>query len=212
MKILLADDHEVMRFGARDLLERRPDWVVCAEASDGRQAVALASQHTPDVAVLDATMPVLGGVEATRQIRVVSPSTEVMIFTMHDSEQLAREAVAAGANAYVLKFDSGSELVAGVEALVEHRTFFSRGMSRGGSLGAIDARPRPATEASRLTPREREILQLLAEGKSNWCVATILGISINTVATHRERIMRKLDLQSIVELVHYAVRNHLVAP
>ncbi len=211
MKILIADDHEVVRRGVNDLLESRPGWVVCGQAADGRQAVALASQLAPDVAVMDATMPELGGIEATRQIRAVSPSTEIMIFTVHDSEQLARDALAAGANAYVLKSDSGCEVMAGVEALAEHRRFFSRGMSRA-SLEKSCSRPRPATEALRLTPREREILQLLAEGKSNWCVATILAISIKTVETHREHVMRKLRLESIVELVHYAVRNHLVSP
>jgi DNA-binding NarL/FixJ family response regulator len=211
MKILLADDHDVVRRGAHDLLESHPGWQVCAEATDGRQAVALASRLAPDVAVLDATMPELSGLEATRQIRAVSPSTEILIFTMHDSEQLARDVLAAGAHAYVLKSDAGGELIAGVEAVAEHRTFFSRGMSRA-SLAKTGGRPSPATEAERLTPREREILQLLAEGKSNWCVGTILGISIKTVETHRERVMRKLALESIVELVHYAVRNHLVTP
>jgi len=210
MKILLADDHEVVRRGTHHLLEARPGWVVCGEAADGREAVALASRLLPDVAVLDATMPELGGIEATRQIHAVLPATEIMIFTVHDSEQLASDALAAGANAYVLKSDASSELLAGVEALAEHRRFFSRGMSHA-CLGKATGRPRPA-EASRLTPREREILQLLAEGKSNWCVATILGISVKTVETHRESVMRKLGLESIVELVHYAVRNHLVAP
>ncbi len=211
MKILIADDHEVVRRGVNEVLESHPGWVVCGQAADGRQAVALASQLVPDVAVMDATMPGLGGIEATRQIHAISPSTEIMIFTMHDSEQLARDALAAGANAYVLKSDSGCDLIAGVEALAEHRRFFSRGMSRA-SLGKTCGRPHAPTEALRLTPREREILQLLAEGKSNWCVATILGISIKTVETHRERVMQKLGLQSIVELVHYAVRNHLVSP
>jgi DNA-binding NarL/FixJ family response regulator len=211
MRILLADDHDVVRRGAQALLESHPGWMVCGEAVDGRQAVALASRLAPDVAVLDATMPGLGGVEATRQIRVVSPATEIMIFTLHQSEQIARDVLAAGARGYVVKSDAGAELIAGVEALAEHRGFFSRSMARA-SLGKTTGRPSPATEAARLTPREREILQLIAEGKSNWCVATILGVSIKTVETHREHVMRKLGLASVVELVHYAVRNHLVSP
>jgi DNA-binding NarL/FixJ family response regulator len=211
MRILLADDHDVVRRGAHELLESHPGWVVCGEAADGRQAVALASRLAPDVAVLDATMPELCGIEATRQIRAVSPSTGIMIFTLHDSEQLARDLLAAGARAFVLKSDSGSELIAAVEALVERRTFFSPGMWRA-AQGKTSGRPRTAMDTPRLTPREREILQLLAEGKSNWCVATILGISIKTVETHREHIMRKLRLDSVVGLVHYAVRNHLVTP
>jgi len=210
MKILLADDHELVRRGVRGLMECHDGWQVCAEAGDGRQAVALATRHAPDVAVLDATMPELGGIEATRQIHAASPGTEILIYTAHPSEQLARDAIAAGAHGYVLKSDPAHVLLAAVEALADHRTFFSAAISRACAVKR-DGRAR-AADLLRLTPREREILQLLAEGKSNWCVGAILGISEKTVATHREHMMRKLGLESIVELVHYAVRNYLVLP
>jgi DNA-binding NarL/FixJ family response regulator len=208
--ILVADDHEVMRQGVRGLLESEQDWCVCAQASDGREAVALAERNAPDVAILDLNMPELNGLEATRQIAKVSPATKVLIFTVCDSEDLAREVFAAGAHGYVLKTDAASDLISAVGALARGTSYLSARMSR--SRGDPRPRPIPPSQVARLTPREREITQLLAEGKTNWCVATILGISTKTVETHRGNIMHKLGLESIVELVHYAVRNRLVAP
>jgi DNA-binding NarL/FixJ family response regulator len=210
LQILLADDHDITRQGIRCLLEVEQDWKVCAEARNGRDAVALAASSAPDVAILDMTMPELNGVEATRQIARVSPRTKILIFTMHDSEQLARDALAAGAQGYVLKTDPARDLVDAVAALSGGARFLSGRVSkcrgeftrtRGGSANPLRS----------LTPREREITQLLAEGKTNWCISKILGISINTVETHRANIMHKLGLESIVELVHYAIRNDLVA-
>jgi len=212
LRILVADDHEVMRRGLRGLLESHRGWQVCAEAGDGHQAVALALELKPDVAVLDMSMPGLDGLEAARQIRRSTPSTEVLAFTAHDSEQLAAAARAAGARDCILKSEAATRLVAAIEAL-------------GGGQAPARAEPAPhAAKANpewrartqpprrRLTPREREIVALLAGGKSNWCVATILGISVKTVETHRANIMQKLDIESVVELVHYAIRAGLVAP
>lgn len=211
LEILVADDHELMRQGVKGLLEAEPNWRVCAQASNGREAVALAASVAPHVAILDLTMPELNGLEATRQILKVSPPTKVLIFTAHDSEQVAWEVLAAGAHGYVLKTDAAKDLVSAVAALAAGSPYLSVRMSRARS---DSARSQSGSRARvlPLTTREREIAQLLAEGKSNWCVAKILAISIKTVETHRGNIMHKLGLESIVELVHYAVRNQIVSP
>lgn len=212
LRILIADDHAVVRAGLRTLLESRNGWEVCAEAADGRDAVEKAAKLKPDVAVLDIGMPLLNGVEATRQILRCSPHTEVLILTMHESDDLVQQVVEAGARGYILKDDADRVLLAAVDALRLHKPYFSPRIS--GVLapeelsdGSGDA---TKTTRSRLTPREREILQLLAEGKSNKEVATILGISVNTAEAHRANIMLKLDVHSITELVVYAVRNKII--
>jgi DNA-binding NarL/FixJ family response regulator len=215
-KILLADDHEIVRRGLRALLDGRPEWAVVGEAETGREAVEMAREVSPDVAILDIGMPELNGFEATRQILKAAPQTEVLILTMHESEQIVREVLDAGARGYVLKSDAGRDLVAAVEALCQHRTFFSSKIAdmllhaylRPSQRGSSD--PEPAR--GRLTAREREIVQLLAEGKSNKEVAQALNISIKTAETHRTNIMNKLDLRSITALVRYAVRNNIVEP
>jgi DNA-binding NarL/FixJ family response regulator len=219
---LVADDHEIVRRGLKALLEAQPEWEVVAEAVTGREAVEKAKQTTPEVAILDVGMPDLNGLEATRQVLKALPSTEVLILTMHESEQIVREVLDAGARGYVLKSDAGRDLVAAVEALCQHRTFFSSKVSDmllNSYLRHADKSPDSglaavATESprSRLTAREREIVQLLAEGKSNKEVAAALNISIKTAETHRTNIMNKLDLRSITELVRYAVRNNIVEP
>ena len=213
VRILVADDHQVVRTGLRALLESKTGWQVCAEASNGREAVEKAGQLKPDVAVLDIGMPLLNGVEATRQIRKLSPQTEILILTMHDSELLIQEVLGAGAHGYILKDDADRNLVAAVDALRRHKPYLSPRVSdavsgAGGPLGegsGTSQNPR-----SRLTPREREIVQLLAEGKSNKEVAGFLGISVKTAETHRANIMLKLDFHSITELVRYAVRNKII--
>jgi DNA-binding NarL/FixJ family response regulator len=221
VRILVADDHEIVRRGLKALLEAQPEWEVVAEAVTGREAVEKAKQTTPEVAILDVGMPDLNGLEATRQVLKALPSTEVLILTMHESEQIVREVLDAGARGYVLKSDAGKDLVAAVEALCQHRTFFSSKVSDmllNSYLRHADRAPDSnlavATESprSRLTAREREIVQLLAEGKSNKEVAAALNISIKTAETHRTNIMNKLDLRSITELVRYAVRNNMVEP
>jgi len=212
VRILLADDHDVVRRGLRDQLSRHEGWEVCGEASDGREAVKLALKLEPDVVVLDLSMPDLNGLEATRKIRRDLPKTEVLIFTMHETEQLIREVLAAGARGYVLKSDAGRSLTNAVEALSHHKPFFTAKVSEA-LLDAFlksNSDPDEGSVFRTLTDREREIVQMLAEGKSNKEIATHLSISVKTVETHRATVMRKLDINSIVELVHYAIRNQLV--
>lgn len=212
VRILIADDHHVVRTGLRALLESKTGWQVCAEATNGREAVEQAGQLKPDVAVLDIGMPLLNGVEATRQIRKLSPQTEVLILTMHDSELLVQEVLEAGAHGYILKDDADRNLIAAVDALRRHKPFLSPRVSEAARKSALssDHGTAPGRSRGRLTPREREILQLLAEGKSNKEVAVGLGISVKTAETHRANIMLKLDFHSITELVRYAVRNKII--
>jgi DNA-binding NarL/FixJ family response regulator len=213
LRILVADDHPIVRAGLRTLLESRPGWQVCAEAGNGREAVEKAGKLKPDVAVLDISMPVLNGVEATRQLRKLSPETEVLILTMHDSEQMVQQVLEAGGHGYILKDDADRTLLAAVDALRRHKPYFSSRVSvsvAASRLRASDPRAPARRARGRLTQREREIVQLLAEGKSNKEVAGVLGISVRTAETHRANIMLKLDLHSIVDLVHYAVRNRII--
>jgi len=209
LRILIADDHAVVRAGLRALLESRPGWEVSAEAADGREAVEKASKLKPQVAILDIGMPLLNGVEAARRIRKATPQTEILILTMHESDDLVQQVVDAGAHGYILKDDADRVLLAAVDALRQHKPYFSTRVSSPRDSGDSPAEPsRPSR--SRLTPREREILQLLAEGKSNKEVASLLGISVNTAEAHRANIMLKLDLHSVTELVHYAMRNKII--
>lgn len=214
LRILLADDHDVVRRGLRDLLIAHEGWEVCGEATDGRQAVEMAISLRPNIAILDLTMPQLNGLDATRQIRKAAPNTEILIFTMHESERLIREVLAAGARGYLLKSEASQQIVAAVEALAEHKPFFSWKASETmlESFLAAAAADQGRSTTDPLTAREREIVQLLAEGSSSKKIASLLGISVKTVDTHRATIMRKLEAHSIVELVHYAIRNNLIQP
>jgi DNA-binding NarL/FixJ family response regulator len=214
LRLLLADDHDIVRRGLRDILEEHDGWLVCAEARNGREAVELALTHRPDIALLDLTMPELNGLEATRQIRKELPTVEILIFTMHETEQLVREVVFAGARGYVLKSDAAQHLVSAVEALALHRPFFTSRVSETILAGFLKAgrEPEEQTPGSVLTARERQIVQMLAEGQSNRDIADALVISTKTVETHRAAIMRKLGINSVVELVRYAIRNQLVLP
>ncbi len=211
VRILVADDHEVVRQGLRRLLEARPEWEVCGEAETGREAVEKASQLKPDIVVLDYSMPGLNGAEATRQIVARIPRAEVLILTMHGSEDLIRGALEAGARAYVLKSDASRDLISAVQALIEHKAF----LSSGASVPVLDGYLRgaqPSASQHVLTPREREILQLVAEGRSNKEIATTLKISTKTVEAHRANLMHKLGLTSVGALVRYAVRNQIIEP
>jgi DNA-binding NarL/FixJ family response regulator len=211
VRILIADDHELIRRGLVASLAERPDWTIVAEAADGRQACELAALHVPDIAVLDLTMPEMNGLDATRHIRASTPKTRILIVTAHESEQLIREVLDAGAMGYVLKSDAGRVLVQAVEALLDERPFFTSKVARfvlDGYLRSSEDTASPATVA--LSPRERHIVQLLAEGSNNKEVARTLQLSVKTVETHRSNIMRKMEFGSLADLVRYAIRNKIV--
>jgi DNA-binding NarL/FixJ family response regulator len=213
VRILVADDHDIMRRGLRQLLSSRPGWEVCGEAKTGREAVALAEQLKPEIIVMDISMPDLNGLEAARKIHKLFPKMGILILTLHFSDQLVFDIVEAGARAYIVKSDADKDLVSAVEALVSHRTFFTaraadmllNGFSKEKSIADPQAQLR-----NRLTAREREIVQLLAEGKSSKEVAVALGISVKTAETHRANIMRKLEMHSVSEVVRYAVKNQII--
>ena len=209
--ILIADDHDAVRKGLRTILESHPGWQVCEEASNGRDAVKLAIKSNPRIAILDLEMPELNGLEATRQIKKELPDTEVLIYTMYETDELIRKVVASGARGYVLKSDTGEDLIQGVEALLHHKSFLTSTASESILESFMRSNKQTASD-SVLTQREREIVQLLAEAKANKEIAARLNISVKTVETHRAAIMRKLGVNSIVELVHYALRNNLVGP
>jgi len=213
MKILIADDHELVRKGLRTVLETQPGWTVCGEAVNGRQAVELAIRLAPDVTILDVTMPELNGLEATRQIRKENSDAEILILTMHESEQLIGEVLAAGAHGYILKADTSRLLVSAVDSLARHKPFFTGKVSElilSGYLNRGNVPKDLAGPVQHLTAREREIVQLLVEGKSNKEVAVTLGISIKTVDAHRANVMHKLNIRSVTGLVRYAVRNKII--
>ena len=211
IRILLVDDHDAVRRGVQTMLESHPGWEVCAEASNGRTAVKLAQQLKPNIAVIDLELPDLNGLEATRQIKKELPEIEVLIYTMYETEELIRKVLAAGARGYVLKSDAGQHLTEAVEALSRHKLFLTPVASET-VLESFLKSTRHEREDSVLTNREREIVQLLAEAKANKEIASALCISVKTVETHRASIMRKLGINSIVALVHYAIRNNLVGP
>lgn len=212
-RILIADDHEVVRKGLVALLQQQPDWQVCGEATDGREAVDKAQQLQPDVVILDIGMPSLNGLEATRQILKTNPLARILILTLHDSDQVVRDVLNAGARGFLLKSDAARDLVAAVEALRRDKTYLTSkvaSMVLEGYLKGSTAPTLAPVSRNRLTPREREIVQLLAEGKSTKEVAVALGLSVKTAETHRSNIMRKLQLHSVSDLVLYAVRNNIV--
>lgn len=212
-RILVADDHEVVRRGLCALLRNQPEWEVCGEAGDGREAVEKVLTLKPEVVILDIGMPNLNGLEATRQILKTNPRIKVLVLTLHDSDQVVQEVLNAGARGFLLKTDAARDLVAAVEALRRGKTYFTpkvAAMVLDGYLRRENgtAPERPARR--RLTPREREVVQLLAEGKSSKEVAVVLGVSVKTAETHRSNIMRKLELHSVSDLVLYAVRNNII--
>jgi DNA-binding NarL/FixJ family response regulator len=209
VKILVADDHEVVRSGLRAVLEARAGWQVVAEAADGREAVRQAIATSPNVVVLDYSLPVTSGVEATREIRAKLPRTEVLIFTMHDSDALVREVLEAGARGYVLKSDGQRYLLAAVESLAAHRPFFTGRVSE--ALLEVYFAKHDAHHDI-LTPREKSVIKLIAEGYTNKQISELLAISVKTVESHRAAAMHKLNLSSTAALVRYAIRNKIVEP
>ena len=212
LRILIVDDHAVVRRGIRALLESEQGFTVAGEATNGREAVEMARRLQPDVIVMDLTLPELNGLDAARQILKDSPRIEILVLTMHHSEELARDVLQAGARGYVLKSDADQSLIAAVKSLRDHKPFLSPNVTEfvldeylrrnDGNDGALPD----------VTPREREIIQLLAEGNSNKEAATTLGLSVKTIEAHRANIMRKLRLRSVTELVRYAIRNNIVQP
>jgi two-component system, NarL family, response regulator NreC len=212
LRILLADDHTVVRQGLRKVLEERPDWVVVAEAGNGRDAVKQAEELKPDVAILDVAMPLLHGIEATRQIVKRSPATRILVLTMHADEAYVNQILKAGATGYLLKDSADVDLIQAVAAVSQGKSFFSPAVAR----LMLDDYVRQLADKGitdryeSLSEREREIFQLIAEGKANKEIAHILSISPSTVETHRARIMEKLDLHSAAEIVLYAVRRGVI--
>jgi DNA-binding NarL/FixJ family response regulator len=207
LKLLVADDHEIVRNGVKSLLEAQPGWRVMAEASDGREAVAKVKRLKPDVVVLDIGMPSLNGLEAARQMMKNDPHVKIVILTMHESENLIREVLKVGARGYVSKADAMRDLVTAINAVWSGVTFFTPKVSEIVLEGYLDKR---GAINNGLTPRQREIVQLLAEGQSSKEIAVALDLSVKTAETHRANIMKRLNCHSITEIVRYAVRNNII--
>ena len=215
IRILIADDHDVIRTGLRALLEVESDFEVCGEARDGREAVKEADRLAPDVVILDFSMPGMNGLEVTRRIRKALDKTEVLVLTAYDSEQLARALLSAGALGYMSKSDADRDLVVAVHSVHRRRPFFNSRVARmvlEGYLKQVSDTSPTGEFPYPLTAREREVLQLLAEGKSNKEVGSLLGITVKTAETYRAALMRKLGLDSLADLVRYAVRNQVIEP
>jgi DNA-binding NarL/FixJ family response regulator len=214
LRILVVDDHAVVRRGVRSLLESQEGWEVCGEATTGRDAVEQSRTLRPDVVVMDLSLPELNGLDATRQILKDWPGVEVLVLTMHHSEELARDVLRAGARGYIMKSDADENLIAAVDTLRQHKPFLTSAVTgfvlddfvRRGDAAQADLSP------VGVTSREREIIQLLAEGRSNKEAASTLGISVKTIEAHRSNIMRKLRLRTVSDLVRYAIRNKMVQP
>lgn len=210
IRILSADDHEAVRRGIREVIKTEPSFEVCGEATNGSEAVEKARRLKPDVVVMDLNMPGLNGLEATRQIAKEVPSAEVLVLTAYDSEKLIEALINAGARGYLLKSDVAGDLLVAIGSLYKRRPFFTSKAARMVLQGYLKTSAQAGGSSQALTPRERQIIQLLAEGKSSKEVAVIQGIAVKTAETHRTNLMRKLDLHSICDLVHYAIRNQII--
>jgi len=210
VKILLADDHTIVRHGLRRMLEERPDWQVVAEACDGREAVRLAEQHKPDVAIIDVAMPMLNGIETTRQLVRKVPGLKVLILSMHVDEVYVTQILKAGASGYLLKDSADTDLFHAVAAVAQGQSFFSPAIARLMVDEYVRPRPEGIDRYETLSDREREVFQLIAEAKTNKEIATLLGISLTTVETHRAKIIQKLDLHSATQIALYAVRRGVI--
>ena len=214
LRILIADDHGLVRRGARALLQARRGWKVVGEVANGRDALEKARELKPDVAIVDISMPELDGVEVVRQVRETVPNTEVLVLTMHESDEMVRRALEAGARGYLLKSDLTECLTKAVEAIAEGKRFLTPKVSEivlDGFLKTKARHQQGERASSRLTPRETQITRLLAEGRSNKEISSGLAIAARTVETHRAKIMSKLGLHSLAELIHYAMRNGIIS-
>lgn len=210
VRVLIADDHDIVRRGVRSVVESRPGWEVVAEAQDGREALDLVIASKPDIAIVDYSIPIMNGAQLTRHICAEAPGTQVLIFTMHDSDVLIREVLTAGARGFLVKSDADRTLIAALDALARRQPYFT-GQINEAMLKLYLSQP-GGSETSTLTPREREIVQLIAEGNSSKEASRILNISLKTVETHRSSVMHKLNLSTTAALVRYAVRNKIVEP
>jgi DNA-binding NarL/FixJ family response regulator len=208
LRILLAEDHDIVRRGIRGLLETHSGWEICGEAANGRDAVRLAADKKPDIAIIDYSLPMLNGLDVVRQIRKLSAKTQILVFTQHDSDDLIRETLRAGARGFLQKGEAAEHLVHAITALAARRPYFAGRVSQ--TMLATFVKNRPSSDL--LTGREREVVQLIAEGRSNKQIAATFNLSIKTVETHRSSAMRKLNIRNMAELVRYAVRNKLVEP
>ncbi len=210
VRILIADDHEIVRVGLRALLEGHAGWEVCGEANNGKEAVEKAGKLHPDLVIVDVTMPQLNGLESARRILSASPDVRILVLSMHESEKLVEEVLEIGAHGFLLKSDAGRELISFIEAILKGRRCVSSKLAK--TLDQHNPKVASFSPATTLTGREREILQLLAEGRTSKEVALALKISTKTAETHRTNIMQKLNLHSITELTRYAIRNKIVQP
>jgi len=215
LRILIADDHEMVRDGTRALIERQPGWEVCGLAATGREAVAQALELQPDIVIMDMSMPDLNGLDAAVQIKRRLPRTEILMFTAHETDELIREVFEAGAKSFIFKSEAYQFLVDAIQSLSQHKPFFTSKVAEvlfTEILNRSEVKPHAEQVSKRLTAREREIVQLLAEGRSNKEVAGALGVSIRTAETHRANVLRKLNLDSLASLVRYAIRNKMIEP
>lgn len=212
LRMVIADDHDVVRQGIRSFLERRTDWEIVGEASTGREAIELVRTHAPDLVIMDVTMPDLNGLEATRRILGEMPKTRVLILSMHDSESIVRDVLASGARGYVLKSAVTRDLIPAIEALAVGKPYLAPEVSEvvlRGYLQTSESANEPLAE--RVTDREREVLQFLAQGRTNKEIASILHLSVRTVETHRSNLMEKLQMHSLADLIRYAIQNNLIS-
>lgn len=210
-RVLIADDHDIVRRGLRSVVESRPGWEVVAETGDGREALTLAVSFKPDIAIIDYSMPMMNGAQLAHRIRAESPETQVLIFTMHENEAIMREALIAGARGFLVKSDADQQLYAALDALAHRKPFFTGQVSEE-LLALYLSRPTDAGELGLLTPREKEVIQLIAEGNSSRVVGEILNISTKTAEAHRSAAMKKLQINSTAMLVRYAIRNKMLEP
>ncbi len=209
LRILISDDHDVLRTGLRALIDLRPGWKVVAEARDGLEAIRAAEANKPDLVVLDYAMPVMNGVEVARQLRSRLRRPEILMFTMHDDDAILREAVLAGVRGYLLKSDDQGHLFKAIETLARHEAYISAQVS--GSMFDAVLKPGKLQDGSRLTPRERTVVQLIAEGRTNREICPILNVGVKTIETHRSSAMRKIGASSTADIVRYAIRHRMVS-